>query len=481
MRVTRGVAVGLFGGAVALAVGGLVSRQHTAPTSVAVATADASPGSFHVTGDYDGPSHFTVGTERCEMIDTVWDATVSVSNGETWRYHNEYCGTLVDGLFSGAGAFSFTVPDGDRLFGTRRVTNAPIPGTGGTNQLRLTGGTGQYAGATGSCVMHNHHEESDNGAQRQWGSLECDITAPNRASSPVAGVRHVDGSYDGISDFALGTERCATVDTVWNATFAVSNGETWQYRNDYCGTVVDGVFNGDGTFSFTAANGDTVVGTSATIDIPVPPPSGTGGPTYLTINGGTGEYADATGACVLDNRVQNYFEGRFGHQRQWGTFECDVIAPSFAAPTTESTTTTSTSTTTSAPTTPTSTTTAPPPMETTPTVTFGSWTGREPAVIYFSGDAGNVAYDLTWTTWNDQSAVGRGTRNELSCEPSCATGTSTPYPVTITLSDPTDGQFTAATEVTNDGHGTTETFTSPTWAAGACTTWDPTSTDTCKF
>jgi len=120
-------------------------------------------------------------------------------------------------------------------------------------------------------------------------------------------------------------------------------------------------------------------------------------------------------------------------------------------------------------------------IDTTPTVTLGGWTGRKPAGIYFSGDAGNIAYDLTWDTWDDQSAVAHGTRNELSCEPSCAGGTVTPYPVTLTFAEPVNGQFTTVTEVTSDGNNRTETFTSPTWAQGACTTWDPDRTDSCKF
>jgi hypothetical protein len=191
--------------------------------------------------------------------------------------------------------------------------------------------------------MHNHHEEFAGGNQRQWGSFECDITAPARAApAEGSGLIHFDGDYDGISDFAIATERCAMVDTVWDATFAVSNGETWQYHNGYCGTVVDGVFNGAGSFSITVPNGDTLTGTTATIDVPVPPPSGAGGPTYLSVTGGSGGYADASGACVLDNHVHNNFEGRFGHQRQWGTFECDITVPALATPPTDATSTTST-------------------------------------------------------------------------------------------------------------------------------------------
>jgi hypothetical protein len=323
----------------------LLSRSDSRHDSTVVAaTAGERATAFHVTGSYEGPSQYTTGTYRCAMVDTVWDATVSVSNGETWRYHNEYCGTVTNGEFNGAGPFSFSVPNGDRLLGTRRVTHAPYPGTGGgTNELHITGGTGGYHGASGSCVMDNHHDDFENGRQQQWGTLDCDIAAPARARAAVntPSAHRLDGSYDGLSNFTLVTSRCKMVDTVWDATVAVSNGETWLYHNDYCGTVVDETFNGAGTFTFTAANGDTLSGTSATIDVAVPDPGGkggAGGPTYLSITDGTGAYTGSTGWCVLDNHVHNSVDGVFGHQRQWGTLECDITTPGVDTSTSTSTT-----------------------------------------------------------------------------------------------------------------------------------------------
>jgi hypothetical protein len=326
-------------------VGLLLSRSDPPHDSTVVAaTAGEVATTFHVTGSYEGPSQYTTATYRCAMVDTVWDATVSVSNGETWRYHNEYCGTVANGEFNGAGPFSFSVPNGDRLLGTRRVTHAPYPGKGGgINELHITGGTGEYDGASGSCVMENHHDDFENGRQQQWGTLDCDIAAP--ASAKAAGsnpsARRLDGSYDGLSNFTLTTSRCEMVDTVWNAIVAVANGETWLYHNDYCGTVVDETFNGAGTFTFTGANGDMLSGTTATIDVAVPDPGGkggAGGPTYLSITDGTGAYTGSSGWCVLDNHVHNSVDGVFGHQRQWGTFECEITTPAVDNSTTTSTT-----------------------------------------------------------------------------------------------------------------------------------------------
>lgn len=105
-----------------------------------------------------------------------------------------------------------------------------------------------------------------------------------------------------------------------------------------------------------------------------------------------------------------------------------------------------------------------------PTVTIGHWTGREPAVVYFSGDAGDIATGLTWRVWNQSEAIGHGTRDELGCVPNCAEGTATPYPVTLTLTRPVHNKFSMLVERTSDAKGTTETFTAPQLGEGACTT-----------
>jgi hypothetical protein len=105
-----------------------------------------------------------------------------------------------------------------------------------------------------------------------------------------------------------------------------------------------------------------------------------------------------------------------------------------------------------------------------PVLTIGKWTGREPAAIYFSGDAGDIATGLSWSSWTSDGAVGHGMRNVLGCVPDCAQGTVTAYPVTITLSRPVNGAFTFVDEQTADGRATTETFSGSYLGQGACTT-----------
>jgi hypothetical protein len=118
------------------------------------------------------------------------------------------------------------------------------------------------------------------------------------------------------------------------------------------------------------------------------------------------------------------------------------------------------------------------PITSTPTVVIGSWTGREPVMIYFSGDSGDIVSDLKWSTWTPDLAVAHGTWQYLDCVPNCAQGTSTPYPVTITLTRPQADRFTRLLEQTDGPHGYTMTFSAPNLGQGACTTSDQSS---CAF
>jgi ribosomal protein L24E len=84
-----------------------------------------------------------------------------------------------------------------------------------------------------------------------------------------------------------------------------------------------------------------------------------------------------------------------------------------------------------------------------------SWAGIEPNVVQISGDAGNIVGNMTWTSWNSESAAGYGTWGYDDCNPDCASGTVTDYPATITFSEPSFGRFTELTEVTTGPHAFT--------------------------
>jgi hypothetical protein len=101
------------------------------------------------------------------------------------------------------------------------------------------------------------------------------------------------------------------------------------------------------------------------------------------------------------------------------------------------------------------------PVTTLPTVTLGTWTGIEPTLLQFSGDAGNIVIDISWSSWNDSAAVGEGTWGYDDCIPDCAGGVVKDFPTRITLSDPSDGRFTRLTEDQSGPFGQSFTFGLP--------------------
>jgi hypothetical protein len=100
-------------------------------------------------------------------------------------------------------------------------------------------------------------------------------------------------------------------------------------------------------------------------------------------------------------------------------------------------------------------------------VTAG-YSGRYPTTIAFTGDSQNIVTGISWSSWGPDQAVGNGTWTYNDCVPDCASGSTTPYPATITLSNPANGMYTTLTEVTSGPNGSTQSYTYGTsWPVGA--------------
>ena len=61
-------------------------------------------------------------------------------------------------------------------------------------------------------------------------------------------------------------------------------------------------------------------------------------------------------------------------------------------------------------------------------------------MVQISGDAGNIVGNMTWTSWNSESAAGYGTWGYDDAT-HCAAGNVTDYPATITFSEPSFGRL----------------------------------------
>jgi len=88
-----------------------------------------------------------------------------------------------------------------------------------------------------------------------------------------------------------------------------------------------------------------------------------------------------------------------------------------------------------------------------PTVTFGRYTGREPAVIVLdAADGGGVIRGIHWTSWTATVATGAGTLGKV--------------PTEVRLSSPVTGRFTRIGE-TSDGRSVIQAYPDNYWPTGA--------------
>jgi hypothetical protein len=152
------------------------SEATAADTEVAsTPTSELTTGAPLVDGTYFGVEHFALFTGRCAFLDHHIVGTFDVSDGTTWDFHQDYCGTLQGDLWSGVGTFALTAPDGAAITGTVTERNIRVPSPGVPYTLDITGGTQRFASATGTCRLDNHLRQIQFGLQDDFGSFTCDI------------------------------------------------------------------------------------------------------------------------------------------------------------------------------------------------------------------------------------------------------------------------------------------------------------------
>jgi hypothetical protein len=145
----------------------------TADTTLA---APADPGATTLSGAYEGNETFTARTGGNCDLDHVLDLTLTPAAGEPWTLHATYCGMMEgEERWRGEGPVVITTAAGDTLTG-RLVSAADLPTDGEPFTVDVTGGTGAYDGAVGTCNFDNHLVPTGPGAQEQFGDWSCSIT-----------------------------------------------------------------------------------------------------------------------------------------------------------------------------------------------------------------------------------------------------------------------------------------------------------------
>jgi hypothetical protein len=118
------------------------------------------------------------GTETCPDMAGGLEGTIAMEDGSTWTRSEHTCFSIRDDVFRGEGTFTLGAPDGSTLTGTS-LSIAELPTNGVPYSLEITGGTGAYAGAEGTCDLTvNIVHGSGTLHQRQEGVITCTAAVP---------------------------------------------------------------------------------------------------------------------------------------------------------------------------------------------------------------------------------------------------------------------------------------------------------------
>ena len=121
--------------------------------------------------------------------------------------------------------------------------------------------------------------------------------SPASAGAKAGGTdRPVKGTATGTVTGTLGAQIGVTVDLSGNVTHVGK----YTVHMDAAGVISNGQVVGDGTFTVVAANGDQLTGPT-TFTAPLPGDNVHTTTAVLTITGGTGRFADASGTLTSEN------------------------------------------------------------------------------------------------------------------------------------------------------------------------------------
>jgi hypothetical protein len=113
----------------------------------------APAGATRLIGTSHGTQEWHETDGHCPDLDHMLDEAVRMADGAVWAYHADYCGDVEGSQWHGDGTFSLTSPGGDSLTGTISVGSLTMGTAGSPRLVAITGGSGAWAGATGSCLI----------------------------------------------------------------------------------------------------------------------------------------------------------------------------------------------------------------------------------------------------------------------------------------------------------------------------------------
>jgi hypothetical protein len=152
----------------------------TVPPDSAVTLPPPPPGAQRLEGASTGTERWVETSGGCPTLDHTTDETVTMADGTAWAYHGTHCGELSQSQtqWRGGGDITLTTAGGDTI--TLQWTHdwLPVPPTRVQILATVTGGTGAWAGATGTCLIDEGLTMgvfAVNGNSFHQGTVTCDV------------------------------------------------------------------------------------------------------------------------------------------------------------------------------------------------------------------------------------------------------------------------------------------------------------------
>jgi hypothetical protein len=136
------------------------------------------PGTEVLNAVFRGTETYSLTTDANCKAKFVYDAAFTLPDGGTWQYHADYCANLTSSSWKPVSStVGIMTPDGSTLVGTMDAKAIAIDDLSLSDPVgvTITGGTGAYAGATGTCTFDTHVIGGALVPTQQSGNVSCSL------------------------------------------------------------------------------------------------------------------------------------------------------------------------------------------------------------------------------------------------------------------------------------------------------------------
>ncbi len=155
---------------------GIGTSSTTIPDTASTGVGSSSPHQITLTATFSGEGPvLSRSPQGCAQMHHELLAGVTFDDGSAGVLSESYCGVNDGRTWTGGGTFTIDSANGHDLLSGSFTSRAALPTTGEPYRLNVERGTGRFGGATGTCDVDNHMEDTAPGRNRQFGTLSCTL------------------------------------------------------------------------------------------------------------------------------------------------------------------------------------------------------------------------------------------------------------------------------------------------------------------